>query len=91
MPDIHVFKRCEKKSVISNEQFDGLMKTIQRHIQFDPYCLQGQTYHLRNVYFDTPDHQLISISLLKPDFKEKLRIRKYGVQGDGDKLSLSRG
>jgi hypothetical protein len=86
MSDIHVFKRFEKKFVITNEQYDGLMKTIQRHMRFDPYCLQGKTYHLRNVYFDTPDHQLISISLLKPDFKEKLRIRKYGVQGDGTNL-----
>lgn len=82
MSEINVFKRFEKKFVISRSQFERLLVTIKRHTRFDPYCLEGKTYHLRNIYFDTPDHQLISISLLKPDFKEKLRIRKYGVQGD---------
>ena len=84
--DQHVFKRYEKKFVLTYAQYDGLLKSIMRHMRFDPFCLGQKTYHLRNVYFDTPDHQLISISLLKPDFKEKLRIRKYGVQGDGTNL-----
>ena len=86
MSETNVFKRFEKKFVINREQFSGLLETIYRHMRFDPYCLNGSTYHLRNVYYDTPDHQLISISLLKPDFKEKLRIRKYGIQGDGTNL-----
>ena len=86
MAETNVFKRYEKKFVITRHQFEGLLKTIRRHMKYDPYCLEGNTYHLRNVYYDTIDHQLISISLLKPDFKEKLRIRKYGVQGDGTNL-----
>lgn len=81
-----VFQRYEKKFLLSKDQYLRLLKTVQRHMRFDPYCLGGNTYHLRNVYYDTVDHQLISLSLLKPDFKEKLRIRKYGVQGDGTEL-----
>jgi hypothetical protein len=77
-----VFQRYEKKFVLSATQFEKILPTIKRYMRFDPYCKEGQTYHLRNVYFDTADHQLISQSLLKPDFKEKLRIRKYGQQGD---------
>lgn len=77
-----VFQRYEKKFILTREQYEKILISIKRNMMFDPFCKAGQTYHLRNVYFDTPDHQLISLSLLKPDFKEKLRIRKYGTQGD---------
>jgi hypothetical protein len=82
----NVFQRYEKKFILTIHQFNGLIKSIEKQMVLDPYCLGGQRYHLRNVYFDTVDHQLISNSLLKPDFKEKLRIRKYGRQGDGTSL-----
>jgi SPX domain protein involved in polyphosphate accumulation len=81
--DIQVFKRYEKKFLLTMEQFALLLPEIKRHMHEDPYCLHGQTYHLRNVYYDTPDHQLISTSILGPKFKEKFRIRKYGTYGDG--------
>lgn len=32
-----------------------------------------------NIYFDTPDFLLIRRSLEKPEYKEKLRVRSYGV------------
>jgi hypothetical protein len=82
----NVFQRYEKKFILTIHQFNGLIKSIEKQMVLDPYRLGGQRYHLRNVYFDTVDHQLISNSLLKPDFKEKLRIRKYGRQGDGTSL-----
>jgi hypothetical protein len=81
-----VFQRYEKKFLLTKDQYERILLTISRHMRLDPYCKDGQMYHLRNVYFDTLDHQLISLSLLKPDFKEKLRIRKYGKQGDGTNL-----
>jgi hypothetical protein len=86
MLNSNVFQRYEKKFVLTTNQFEAILKSVQRYMDFDPYCLNNETYHLRNVYFDTADHQLISQSLLKPDFKEKLRIRKYGKQGDGSNL-----
>lgn len=81
-----VFQRYEKKFLLTALQYQNLLIAVKRKMRFDPYCKDGNSYHLRNVYFDTPDHQLISLSLLKPDFKEKLRIRKYGTQGDGTNL-----
>jgi SPX domain protein involved in polyphosphate accumulation len=81
-----VFQRYEKKFLLTKDQYEGMLITIARHMRLDPYCKNGEMYHLRNIYFDTLDHQLISMSLLKPDFKEKLRIRKYGKQGDGTNL-----
>lgn len=82
----NVFQRYEKKFILTQAQFDGIMSFVEKNMNYDPYCFQGQRYHLRNVYFDTIDHQLISSSLLKPDFKEKLRIRKYGKIGDKSNL-----
>ena len=81
-----VFQRYEKKFLLTKTQYEKLLITVHRHMRLDAYCKGGHTYHLRNVYFDTPDHQLISLSLLKPDFKEKLRIRKYGIRGDGNNV-----
>ncbi|MGN0478934.1 MAG: polyphosphate polymerase domain-containing protein, partial [Hominenteromicrobium sp.] len=34
-----------------------------------------------NIYFDTPDRVLVRTSLEKPVYKEKLRLRTYGVPG----------
>lgn len=78
-----VFKRYEKKFLLTMEQFHALLPQIKPFMKEDPYCLNGKHYHLRNVYYDTIDHQLISTSILGPSFKEKFRIRKYGTYGDG--------
>ena len=37
-----------------------------------------------NVYFDTQNNELIRHSIEKPAYKEKLRIRSYGVPGESD-------
>lgn len=36
------------------------------------------------MYFDTPDFRLIRQSLLKPAYKEKLRLRSYSIHSDGE-------
>ena len=41
-------------------------------------------YTICNIYYDTDDYRLIRASLEKPVYKEKLRVRSYGVpQEDG--------
>jgi SPX domain protein involved in polyphosphate accumulation len=37
-----------------------------------------------NIYFDTDDYELIRTSLEKPVYKEKLRLRSYGVPKETD-------
>src|SRR5699024_7754614 len=37
-----------------------------------------------NIYFDTADWRLIRASLERPVYKEKLRLRSYGVPGEED-------
>ena len=46
------------------------------------------SYTLCNLYYDTADWQLIRTCLEKPVYKEKLRVRSYGVPGDGDRVFL---
>ena len=45
---------------------------------------------VNSLYFDTPENQLISRSLEKPLYKEKLRVRSYGIaQPDGSIAPVS--
>ena len=41
-------------------------------------------YTICNIYYDTPDYRLIRASLEKPVYKEKLRVRSYGVPREDD-------
>lgn len=70
------FKRYEMKYLITCEQYNHIIKYINEYVNEDPY---GKST-IANVYFDTPNHLLIRRSLEKPIYKEKLRIRTYGLK-----------
>ena len=72
-----VFKRYEKKYLLDRYQYDILRNQLQGLMQEDTY---GR-YTICNLYCDTPDYRLIQRSLDKPIYKEKLRLRSYGVPG----------
>lgn len=72
-----VFKRVEKKYLLSEYQYKELRKKLEEYVRVDKY---GKTT-ITNIYFDTPDMLLIRRSLEKPVYKEKLRLRTYGVPG----------
>ena len=74
---IKSFRRIEKKFVINQYQKDELLKTVYEHMDLDPYCLNETTYKIQNIYLDTDNNTLISHSIRKPRYKEKLRLRKY--------------
>ncbi len=73
-----IFKRVEKKYILSKEQFEALIPLIDEYMRGDEY---GEST-ICNIYYDTPDNVLIRRSLDKPVYKEKLRIRTYGVPTD---------
>ena len=79
MPQL-TFERVEKKYLLTPAQLDTLAPMLHRHMQIDQY---GR-HTICNVYYDTPDYRLIRTSLQKPVYKEKLRLRSYGVPGPGD-------
>ena len=73
-----VFKRVEKKYVITKDQLEALMPTIDEYMCGDSY---GKST-IYNIYFDTPTHAMIRASIDKPVYKEKLRLRCYGKPND---------
>lgn len=75
---IQTFKRYEDKFLLDTEQFEALTHRIGGRMEYDAFC-KGGTYSILNIYFDSPDHEVIRRSVSKPYYKEKLRLRSYGV------------
>ena len=68
-----VFRRYELKYLLTLEQKEQILQTMEAHMVLDRY---GRTT-IRNIYFDTDAYLLIRRSIEKPIYKEKLRIRSY--------------
>ena len=76
------FQRFEKKYLLTQAQYAALLDGMSPYLQPDEY---GH-YTICNIYYDTDNYQLIRASLDKPVYKEKLRMRSYGVPSDGDNV-----
>ncbi|MGM9607686.1 MAG: polyphosphate polymerase domain-containing protein [Oscillospiraceae bacterium] len=76
------FQRFEKKYLLTQVQYAALLDGMSPYLQPDEY---GH-YTICNIYYDTDNYQLIRESLEKPVYKEKLRLRSYGVPGNGDNV-----
>ena len=74
------FKRYEKKYLLTRTQYEAMRDGMREHMTPDAYGC----YAIGNIYYDTPDYRLIRASLEKPVYKEKLRMRSYGVPGSRD-------
>ena len=79
-----IFERYEKKYLLSQTQYDALMGRIGELAAPDQF---GETT-VMNLYYDTPDYRIIRHSLEKPVYKEKLRIRSYGVPGNDSRTFM---
>ena len=75
MQDICIFKRVEKKYPIDESKKDMLLSLIKDRLVADSH---GKST-ICSLYLDTPDRQLIRASIDARTYKEKLRIRSYGV------------
>lgn len=81
MSDQSVFERVEKKYRLNQKQYDSFRNGAAERIHMDEYGL----HTIRNIYYDTPNYELIRRSIDKPKYKEKLRLRGYGeIQDDSD-------
>lgn len=67
------FKRYELKYILTKQQKEKILQTMQDYMKIDNY---GRTT-IRNIYFDTQNFLLARRSLEKPVYKEKLRLRSY--------------
>ena len=72
---IVVMKRYEMKYILDPEQTGFLIKGLEGHMRPDAYGLTS----VASLYYDTPDHLLARRSIEKPRFKEKIRLRSYGM------------
>ncbi|MGN1311682.1 MAG: polyphosphate polymerase domain-containing protein [Bacilli bacterium] len=73
----NVFERIEQKYLISKKEKDELFKKINNYIEEDKYF----DTTICNIYFDTENNDLIINSIEKPIYKDKIRLRSYGVPG----------
>ena len=72
---ISVMKRYELKYLLNKSQLSYFTDQINQYMKVDKYGLTS----IASIYFDTPDYRLITKSIEKPKYKEKLRLRGYGL------------
>ena len=85
---IEVFNRHEKKFFLSGEQYKAIKEVLLKYMEPDKHNVDGKFYTICNIYYDTEDDNVIRTSISKPLYKEKLRLRGYGVPGLQDKIYL---
>jgi SPX domain protein involved in polyphosphate accumulation len=74
-----VFNRIETKYVLDETVCRRLRARLGEYMVPDEYNKNHKSYPILNLYYDTPDSALIRRSVSKPLYKEKLRLRAYGV------------
>lgn len=84
MDDQRIFERYELKFLLTEAQCKRLLGEFDEKIVPDRY----PTSTICNLYYDTPDGTLIRASLDHPIYKEKLRLRSYGVPKQDSKVFL---
>ncbi len=79
-----VFKRHEKKYLLGRDQYIALRGLLAGRLKEDEYGL----HTICTVYYDTTDFQSIRRRENGARFKEKLRLRSYGVPTPDDTVFL---
>ncbi len=85
---IEIFNRYEHKYLLDEQTYDKVIPIIESHMELDAYNEGHKPYTIANIYYDTGDDYLIRHSLESPVYKEKLRLRSYGVPGMTSKVFL---
>lgn len=77
-----VFNRVEKKYLLDKTTVENLIKRINSYIVLGEYPYSK----VCNIYFDTDNKELIRKSIEKPIYKEKVRLRSYGIPTKENKV-----
>lgn len=75
-----VFKRYEKKYLLNASQLSQFKLLTALYLEEDHYG----THTIANIYYDTDNYELIRTSIDSPIYKEKLRVRSYGIPKTDD-------
>ncbi len=74
-------RRYEKKYMLTEEIYEEFIKRVGERLVPDKFAHS----FISNIYFDTPDFLLIRRSVDGPVYKEKFRLRTYGMPTDKTK------
>ncbi|WP_127531662.1 polyphosphate polymerase domain-containing protein [Paenibacillus kobensis] len=85
---IEVFNRYENKYLMNSPMFHIIYSRLLEYMELDEFNKHDRFYSISNIYYDTEHDTLIRNSLAKPKYKEKLRIRAYGVPEPDAKVYL---
>ena len=69
----NIIDRLEQKYYLSDNQYKELISMLDGKISKDLYFDE----EICNVYFDNDNYELITTSIEKPKYKEKVRLRSY--------------
>ena len=81
---IVVMKRYEMKYMMNPEQTAYFKEKVKGHMEIDSFGLSS----IASLYYDTPNYRLIRTSVEKPEFKEKVRLRSYGIATEDSPVYL---
>ena len=81
---ISVMQRVEMKYLLDARQTAFLRRSLEGHMEVDAFGLTT----IASLYYDTPNYRLVRASLEKPEYKEKLRLRSYGLASDTSPVYL---
>lgn len=85
---IEVFNRYETKYLMGTPAFRQLYDRLLDYMEPDEHNRNHQFYSICNIYYDTERDEIVRNSLAKPKYREKLRIRAYGVPDRETKVYL---
>ena len=80
----YTFRRIEKKYLLSRDTYNDFFTGIRNRVVGDEY---GKST-VCSAYLDTPDYRLIRTSVDADDYKEKLRLRSYGMAAENGNVFL---
>ena len=72
---IAVMQRFELKYILNPAQEASLKRAMAERMHPDMFGLTS----IASLYYDTPDYRLVRSSMERPAFKEKMRLRSYGI------------
>jgi SPX domain protein involved in polyphosphate accumulation len=79
-----IFHRIEQKYVLNKNEYEKMIKELNKYTIHDKYYESS----ICSVYFDDDNYDLIINSIDSPLYKEKVRLRSYGVIDDNGKVFL---
>ena len=85
---IEVFNRDEKKYMMNEKTYNQLLLRLDDYMELDAYNVGQEFYSISNIYYDTIDDTLIRNSIEKPVYREKLRMRSYGIPSIEDQVYI---